>query len=117
MTSPPEMMSTASNLQTWWHMPQVMHFSPSMTCCIFFSPLIAPTGHCFPQAMHPVQLLLISYRISGLQTPAGHFRSLMWATYSSRKYLMVEVTGFGALLPSARPRLFLRAHAKPILAA
>ncbi len=34
------------------------------------------------------------------QTAAGHFFSLMWASYSSRKYSMVESTGLGEVWPS-----------------
>src|SRR5699024_9314869 len=41
----------------------------------------------------------ISNRVRFLQTPAGHLFSRIWASYSSRKYLIVVRIGLGALLP------------------
>ena len=40
--------------------------------------------------------------MSDLHFPAGHRLSRMWASYSSRKYLIVVSTGLGAVPPSAQ---------------
>src|SRR5512139_2180768 len=45
--------------------------------------------------------------MSALHTPAGHRCSLMWASYSERKYRSVESTGFGAVCPRPHREAFL----------
>ena len=84
------------------HAPQRMHFSVSIMCGTFFSPVIASLGQTFlhfPHAVHFSSSIL--YVMRSLQTPAGHLLSLIWALYSSVKYLIVLSTGFGAVWPSA----------------
>src|SRR5574337_698667 len=77
-----------------------MHLLWSILCGVFFAPVIAPEGQArrhAPQALHFSSL--IEYVSSALQTFAGHFLSLICASYSSRKYLIVLRIGFGAVCP------------------
>ena len=53
---PPHFTSTAPNLQTSLHCPHLMHFSLSITCCPFTTPVIAPTGHFLEQRVQPLHL-------------------------------------------------------------
>ena len=65
-----------------------------------FPPLMAPAGHPFAHISQPMHFASsISNRVRFLQTPAGHLFSRIWASYSSRKYLIVVRIGLGALLP------------------
>ena len=41
------------------------------------------------------------------QTPASQYLSLMWASYSWRKWRMVESTGFGAVWPRPQSAVWL----------
>src|SRR5665647_2396392 len=58
------------------------------------------TGHFFAQRPHPTHFSVISNFSRSLHTPAGQDLSTTWARYSSRKYLMVERIGLGAVCPS-----------------
>ena len=65
------------------------------------SPEIHSAGQPFlqiPQRLH--ESVSMMYLTMDTQTPAGHFLSTTWATYSSLKYFSVERTGLGALCPS-----------------
>jgi len=100
-TSKTQKNLTASNLQTTLHAPHCIHFSGSILCGTLFSPIMASVGHTFlhfPHAVHISSSML--YLMSALQTPAGHRFSLIWASYSSLKYLIVLKTGLGAVWPS-----------------
>ena len=58
------------------------------------------TGQFLAQRPHVMQSAGSMVKVSrSRQTPAGHFFSRTWASYSSRKYRSVESTGFGAVLP------------------
>ena len=65
------------------------------------SPVIASTGQFFAQSVQPVHFSgSMQKSTSAVQLAAGQRLSLMWASYSSRKYLIVVSTGFGAVWPS-----------------
>ncbi len=72
----------------------------SMTWGCFTEPEIAPTGHSLAHLVQPRQS---SDRSAGSPGPlhwlAGHFLSITWARYSSRKYFRVLLTGDGADFP------------------
>src|SRR4030042_6566214 len=61
---------------------------------------MAPCGHSLAQTMQPVHFTESTVKVmSDLQTPAGQRLSITCASYSSRKYLMVDSTGLGAVPP------------------
>src|SRR5512137_781011 len=72
-----------------------------MTWGFFLSPEMAEGGHALVHIMHPVHIeASIANAVIARHTPAGHFLSWMWASYSARKFAIVLKTGFGADLPS-----------------
>src|SRR3990170_691355 len=65
-----------------------------------FSHTTAPTGQFLKQRPHFLHFSSFTLNsISGVQTRAGQRCSLMCATYSSRKYLIVVSTGLGEVCP------------------
>ena len=67
----------------------------------FFSQVTAPAGQALKQSPHFLHFSsLTRKRIRGTQERAGQRFSLMWASYSSRKWRIVERTGLGADWPS-----------------
>src|SRR5574341_1888375 len=82
-------------------MPHLMQASWLIAWGFFFSPVMAFCGQFRLQAVQPLHFSgSMENVISALHTPAGHFLSLIWASYSCRKYLSVESTGLGTVLPS-----------------
>src|SRR5512147_1872853 len=78
----------------------LVHFSGSMYATCFFSHTTAPAGQFLKQRPHILHLSLLTTNLmSGVQTRAGQTWSLIWASYSSRKYLIVVRTGFGEVWP------------------
>ena len=62
---------------------------------------MAPAGQIREHLEQPLHFsATITIRLSFWQLPAGHRRSLMWASYSSRKLLIVLTTGKAAVFPS-----------------
>src|SRR5512143_3931572 len=61
---------------------------------------MAPTGQFLKQSPHFLHFSSFTLNsMSGVQTRAGHLWSLMCASYSSRKYLIVVRTGLGEVWP------------------
>ena len=76
------------------HLPHLMHLLWSISNGERITPVMALTGHCLEQSEQPLHLSgMILYCISFLQTFAGHFLSLICASYSSRKWVRVETMG------------------------
>ena len=78
--------------------PHFTHFAASMTKGFLIWPEMAPAGQMREHLLQPLHLsAIMTKRFRALQTPAGHFLSRTWATYSSLKYLMVLTTGDAAV--------------------
>src|SRR3990172_4947277 len=78
----------------------LVHFSWSMYATLPFSHTTAPTGQFLKQRPHFLHFSSFTLNwMSGVQTLAGQRFSLMCASYSSRKYLIVVRMGFGEVWP------------------
>ena len=77
---------TALRLQTSRQIPQRIHLSSSITWSVCSFPSMASTVQLRAQSVQPLQFSAMTKNvIRSLQMPAGHFLSLMCASYSSRK--------------------------------
>src|SRR5690554_5391601 len=93
----------ALNGQALIQAPHLIHLSVSMTKGFLISPEIAPTGQTLLHLLQPLHFSgSIAYPLSAWQTPARHFLSTTWAIYSSLKYLSIDRTGLGAVLPRSQ---------------
>src|SRR4030042_3741795 len=89
---------TALAGHTLLHVPQRMHLAGSISCFSYGFIAMASVGQCWAQIVQPMQSSVIEYVMRALHLPAGQ-RPWTCASYSSRKYVIVESTGFGAVLP------------------
>src|SRR5699024_8035326 len=96
----PYSLTMALNGQAFKQAPHLIHFDWLILCGCLTVPSIAPTGQFLAHFVQTLQSSsLITIFFNALQTPAGHFLSLICAIYSSLKYLRVDKTGFGAVFP------------------
>ncbi len=78
-----------------------MQAAGSITWTCLGAPAIALAGQARRQRPQALHLSAMTEKVMrAVQTPAGHFRSRMWARYSSRKWLKLVRKGFGAVRPS-----------------